>query len=96
MGFAVNLSADTLAEADTMAGLNIGPVVTVLPADHSRKTCKTPTGRKVVTCPATYQDAVNCKNCALCAKIDRDYIIGFPAHGAGKRKADTVARGKSC
>ena len=29
-GFVINLSADTLAEADTLAALNVGPVVVVL------------------------------------------------------------------
>jgi hypothetical protein len=27
----------------------------------------------------------------LCAKRDRKVIVGFPAHGNGKRKADAVA-----
>ena len=33
-GFVVNLSADTLAEADELAALNVGPVVVVLDAQE--------------------------------------------------------------
>ena len=43
----------------------------------------TPDGRRVVVCPATYRDDVNCKSCGLCQKA-RDVIVGFPAHGARK------------
>jgi hypothetical protein len=43
----------------------------------------TPDGRKVVVCPATYRDDVNCKSCGLCQK-QRDVIVGFPAHGSRK------------
>lgn len=48
---------------------------------------ETPQGRKVVVCPATYQDDVSCATCKLCAR-QRDAIVGFPAHGTSKRKAD--------
>jgi hypothetical protein len=91
-GFAVNLSADTLAEADQLADLGIGPVVVVLPSDQTRATT-TPNGRKVAICPATISDNVDCVRCGLCAVIDRKAIIGFPAHGTSKRKATQVALG---
>jgi len=51
----------------------------------------------VVRCPAEYLDKFSCGDCGggvpLCARADRDYIIGFTAHGSGKKKAadpDTV------
>lgn len=91
-GFAVNLSADNLAEADSLADMGIAPIVVVLPADQTRAT-KTPSGRKVAVCPATISDKVNCATCGLCAEIGRKAIIGFPAHGASKRKASNVAMG---
>ena len=50
----------------------------------------TPSGRKVTVCPATYMDDVSCETCQLCARL-RDAIVGFPAHGNGKKKADAVA-----
>jgi hypothetical protein len=91
-GFAVNLSADTLAEADQLADLAIGPVVVVLPTEQVTAT-KTPNGRTVAICPAVLSDNVNCVSCGLCAMIDRKSIIGFPAHGTSKRKASAVAMG---
>jgi len=89
-GFAVNLSANDLAHADELASLGIAPVVVVLPADATRATT-TPQGRKVAICPATISDDVNCASCGLCALTGRKAIIGFPAHGASKRKASAVA-----
>lgn len=51
----------------------------------------TPAGRAVTVCPATYQDNMSCARCGLCAVDNRRAIVGFPAHGASKRKADAVA-----
>jgi len=89
-GFTINLSGNNLAHADKLASLQAGPVVTVLPADASENTT-TPQGRKVVVCPATQRDDISCATCKLCAVAKRDFIIGFPAHGASKRKAESVA-----
>ena len=70
--------------ADRLADLAIAPVVTLLPASvHGNVKIETAAGRKVVVCPATYRDDVNCKSCGLCQK-SRDVIVGFPAHGARK------------
>jgi hypothetical protein len=91
-GFTINLSADTLAEADTLAGLAIGPVVVVLPSDV-KENLATPQGRKVVVCPAITREGVTCSTCKLCAWTDRKVIIGFPAHGTGAKKASVVAKG---
>lgn len=85
-GFRVNLSANTLEHADELAGLGIAPVVTVLPKD-ARENTATPEGRKVVVCPATIRDDVSCATCQLCQR-SRDFIVGFPAHGAGARKVE--------
>ena len=93
-GFTINLSANTLSEADTLAALSIGPVVVVLDAiEGIRADTTTPDGRRVVTCPATYRDNVSCATCKLCAVRDRTTIVGFPAHGVSKKKAAAVARG---
>ena len=93
-GFTINLSANTLAEADTLAALSIGPVVVVLDAiEGIRADTTTPDGRRVVTCPATYRDNVSCATCKLCAVRDRTTIVGFPAHGTSKKKAAAIARG---
>lgn len=93
LGFTINLSANNLEHADELADTAAGPVVVVLPADvHGRQTLKTPAGRKVVVCPATYRDDVNCASCGLC-QLQRETIVGFPAHGSSARKADAIAKG---
>lgn len=89
-GFTINLSANTLAHADTLSDLNIGPVVAVMPAEATEN-ARTPAGRKVVVCPATQRDDVSCATCGLCQR-QRECIVGFPAHGASIRKADAIAR----
>lgn len=88
-GFTINLSADTLEEADELAALGVAPVAVVLPADAS-KSMKTPGGRHISVCPATVRDDVQCANCGICAHATRKAIIGFPAHGSGAKKAQAV------
>ena len=94
-GFVVNLSANNLDEADAMSDLAIAPVVTILPIDAGMGAI-TPRGRKVVTCPATYKDGITCASCKLCAEQrllkngKERVIIGFPAHGVAKNKAEKV------
>ncbi len=91
-GFTINLSANNLAHADSLASLRIAPVATVLPSETKQKTLFTPLGRKVIVCPATYRDNVTCATCRLCSLPSRSVIIGFPAHGiGGKRYVDSVA-----
>ena len=41
---------------------------------------RTPAGRRIAICPATYTNAT-CKSCGACAE-PRDAVIAFPAHGA--------------
>ena len=85
-GFTVNLSANSLTDADTLADTGAGPVVCVLPSDTTENT-RTPAGRRVVVCPATQRDDVSCATCQLCAR-QRDVVVGFPAHGTRKRVID--------
>jgi len=90
-GFTVNLSANNLKHADALAETKAGPVVVVLPSSVSGpEKITTPAGRKVTVCPATYRDDVTCKSCGLCA-LQRDTIVGFPAHGVQKKRADKIA-----
>lgn len=89
-GFTVNLSADNLADADRKAATGL-PVTVVLPTDQRTNT-RTPAGRSVVVCPAITRDNVTCATCQLCARGDRDVIVGFPAHGSRAKRADAVAR----
>ena len=52
---------------------------------------RTPKGKKVAVCPATYKDDVSCASCMLCEKWDRNVVVGFPAHGTSKKKASAIA-----
>jgi hypothetical protein len=93
-GFTINLSADTLSEADALSALGIAPVVVVLPDSvQGNADITTPQGRRVSVCPATYREDVSCASCQLCQRQNRKSIVGFPAHGAAKRKASAVAQG---
>ncbi len=87
-GFTINLSADSLEEADRLAKLKIGPVVTVVGMD-APKHMKTPEGRHVVVCINEDNKDITCEHCGLCAKSDRKAIIAFRAHGSKKHKLTT-------
>ena len=89
-GFTINLSGNNPTHADKLADMGVGPVVTVLAANATVNTT-TPNGRKIIVCPATQRDDVSCATCKLCAIAERDFIVGFPAHGVSKRKAESVA-----
>ena len=86
-GFTINLSANNPDHADEMVAMNIAPVVTLLPSDTTEKTLETKKGNKIVVCPATYRNDISCSTCGLCAQ-QRNVIVGFPAHGTSKKKAE--------
>ena len=88
-GFVISLSADSLERADELAALGIAPVACVLPTGTTKPT-RTPAGRHVAVCPATVRDDVTCASCGICAVPGHKAIIGFPAHGSGAKKAQTV------
>lgn len=91
-GFTINLSANNLSQADEYKRLNIGPVVVLMP-ETCDKVTTTPAGNTVIQCPATYMEDMDCNKCIICANATRKAIIGFPAHGAAKRKVITIAKG---
>lgn len=79
-GFAINISADSLEEADL--AMDMGhPAVVVLPLDAPIRGNETPAGRTVVVCPAEWSEKVTCQKCGLCAVSDRKSVVGFRAHG---------------
>lgn len=90
-GFTINLSANNLRHADELAKKNVGPVVSLLPADQ-KTNCLTPEGRRVIVCPAVTKVNTNCMTCKLCANSKRSVIIGFPAHGVAKKKVNEIAK----
>jgi hypothetical protein len=81
--FTINISADTLAQADDAFEKGL-PTTVVVPSDWTGLRL-TPKGNPVVICPAVANDSVTCLTCQLCAKADRKSIVGFPAHGARRR-----------
>jgi hypothetical protein len=89
-GFTVNLSADDAGDADTLAETG-QPVCAIVPMDCPEKS-ETPAGRTIIVCPAQTRDDVTCETCGLCARADRQIIIGFRAHGTRARVADAKAR----
>ena len=50
---------------------------------------RTPAGRRIAICPATYTDAT-CKSCGACAE-PREAVIGFPAHGPWRMVEKAIA-----
>lgn len=90
-GFTINLSADTLDQADELAALGVAPVAVILPHDATRRT-KTPAGRRVVVCPAQTTERMTCADCQLCAKPWRKSIVGFRAHGQFKAHVPELIR----
>lgn len=91
-GFTINLSGNDVAHADKLAALKIAPVVVLMPRDAD-KVSHTPEGNKVVICPAENSDKVNCQTCGLCQIADRNYIIGFRAHGTAAKTVELIAKG---
>lgn len=84
-GFTINLSSNNCTHADELYALGIGPVVTIVP-ENQLENFTTPGGNPVVICPAVTRNNVTCATCKMCAIPDRKTIIGFPAHGAARKK----------
>lgn len=88
-GFTINLSCDTLDQADACAwalellGEEV-PLVVLLPHDAPDAGVRTPQGRRVVVCPAETR-GLTCAECQLCAHPGRASIVGFRAHGQFKK-----------
>ena len=94
---AVNLSADGPKDADRLVDSESGPVVVVWPeTDPTWKTARTPKGRRVVRCPAEWRKDLTCATCGngrpLCARKDRDYLVGFTPHGTYSGKVLAISR----
>jgi hypothetical protein len=85
-GFIINLSANNIAEVDTLLNLKIAPVAVIMPLS-SKKVSYTEKGNKIVICPAQTNKHTTCKVCMLCANGARDFTIGFLPHGTGAKKA---------
>ena len=75
-GFRINLSANDLDHADSLADLAIAPVAVVVTA-NTKKNVRTPKGRRVVICPARTRKGITCSSCQLCTR-EREVIVGLP------------------
>ena len=82
----INLSADSLTQADAYVKLGIAPVTVVLPSDAPKRGNKTPGGLPIVVCPAQTVEHMNCEQCKLCIKKHRKSIVGFLAHGTAQKR----------
>ena len=92
-GMTVNLSADSLEQADEYVQLNIAPVCVILPQDSPTMGNKTPNGVPIVTCPAQTTEEMSCDKCKLCQVRDRKAIVGCLAHGTAKKRLSTKLEG---
>lgn len=90
-GFTVNLSANSPSHADTLVDMDVGPVVCVIPSNSGPVTY-TPSGRKIVTCPAQREGSkVTCATCQLCSR-QRSVIVGFLPHGTFSSAVDKISK----
>ena len=92
----INYSAKTVAIAAHYVSrksraINVPVVVTVALDFWKGSKSVESDGARFVRCPAEYLPKFGCQNCGngdpLCARLDRDYVIGFTAHGVHKKKA---------
>jgi hypothetical protein len=82
-GFTVNVSCETITQVDRARALGL-PAVLVAPAVG--KGYSTAGGHPLRNCPATQFAHINCANCGICARPDRETVIVFPPHGAGTKR----------
>jgi len=85
-GLTVNMSADSLEEADEYLDLDIGPVTVIMPTDTPARGNTTPRGVPIVICPAQTCEEVTCASCKLCQVKSRKTIVGFRSHGTARRR----------
>jgi hypothetical protein len=89
-GFTVNVSCETMAQADRALALGL-PAVIVLPRGKVAKGATTPGGNPIRQCPATLEgSAIQCETCGICQRPDRKTIVGFPAHGASAKSVEAA------
>lgn len=89
LGFTVNASCESEAQADAAMASGLRAVF-VVRSDDTRRHWRTADGNHVVTCPAQVRDEMTCERCKLCARRPNNVAIAFRAHGTGKRSIDAV------
>jgi hypothetical protein len=79
----INRSTDSLDEAVAVHS-KMFPTAVTLPYENVRKNF-THKNVRFIRCPAEYSKRVTCKNCQLCTRKLRDFVIVFYAHGSQKK-----------
>ena len=91
-GLTINISTESEAAADKAIRANLPAVMTVS-SEEERGCWRTPDGNLVLICPAQTRDDKTCDTCELCQSRGKRVIIGFRAHGTGKKKANAAILG---
>lgn len=98
-GIVLNVSADTIEDARAVRRAHPDLPLTVLLPSDAPTPIRDPELGRIIVCPAQLAEHVTCDNCGfgepLCARADRDYVVGFRAHGAAHRRAAAVADGRA-
>ena len=96
----INYSAKTAALAARYVKQNIPTVCAVPLAFWEGRKKTTVDGVNVVRCPAEYLDNFGCAQCGagdpLCARLSRNFAVGFTAHGVHKKKAANPDQAGGC
>ena len=79
----INRSTDSLDEAVAVHS-KMFPTAVTLPYKNVRKNF-TYKNVRFIRCPAEYSKRVTCKNCQLCTRKLRNFVIVFYAHGSQKK-----------
>jgi len=88
-GMVVNASCDSLDDIKAARAANV-PAVTYTSADDQRKAWHQD-GLRFVTCPnQSTRSAPQCKDCQLCARGDRDFVVVFRAHATKRNSIQGV------
>ena len=94
----INYSADVWSKDKEFFSENVPVVFTVAENFWGGARSIERDGVRVVRCPEEYIPTVSCVNCGgvsgpLCARSDRNFIIGFTAHGNQKNRINNGERG---
>lgn len=96
----INYSADTTKDAISKFKRDIPTVTVVSPDFWDGKKAKKVDDVTFVRCPAEFKDKTVCSNCGngrpLCSELDRNFVVGFTAHGAKKKKAQNANEKGGC
>jgi hypothetical protein len=91
----INYSADTIIQA--LNSFNSGRETTYTAPSTMTDKVDTIQGVRFVRCPAEENKKITCQNCGsgkpLCARLKRDYVIKFTAHGSQKKKVGSEEKG---